>query len=197
MRGFFVGLLVGVFGGAGGVYVALEKPWQSEPVVSVGQDAGVAARRTGKKRRRRKRRRGARGARETYRVTDKPPELSAADRKLVWRGGPVRLPSQSVDFAADEGARSLSSSEINGVIRRRSGGVLDCIKKSRGAAQLSSSVTLKMLVDGTGAVKKVAVRGPAYLFAHGFSSCARAAARRMRYPGHGKYTVVTAPYTLE
>lgn len=187
-------MCVGVLAGGGGVYLALEKPWRSGQGAETTPDAGppVAAKKPP-----RKPKRWRRGKRPTrYRINDdKPIELSDAQKALVWRGS-VRPPAQSADFASEGGGRTLSGSEINQVIGSQSGAIIDCIKKARGSAALSATITVKMLVTGQGSVSQVALHAPRYLFEHGFGGCARAAARSMRFAAAGKQTVVTAPYTV-
>ena len=191
MRGFLVGLAVGLACGGGGVYLALERPWVGGEA-EVRLDAGVAETKPSKKKKagkkRRKRRPPASANGEVI--------LTAADRQLAWRGKKLALPQREVDFSAGEGGRSLSAGEINEVVKHHSQPVIDCIEKARGQADMRTAVTLELLVDGSGSVVKSRVRAPAYLFDQGFAACARGAARALRFPATGASTIVTAPYDL-
>lgn len=194
--GFGLGVLVGALLGGGGVYLAIEQPWGSG-TSEVGPDAGVKQADSGKKKKkhRGKRRHGRRRAGET--AGAEIPELTDAQRKLVWRGEKVALPDRQVDYGSAGGeVRSLSPAEINRVIKSRSQPVVDCIDRARGEALLRTAVTFELLVDGGGNVTKSRVRAPVYLFENGFGDCARSAARKLRFPATGGYTVVTAPYDL-
>ena len=135
------------------------------------------------------------GARVTSRPTS-PPVLSAADRRLEWKGDSIKPPAKQVDFSGDSQGRALTAGEINQVLGAQSQGVLSCITSARGNAELEATITIKMLVDGEGRVTRTRIRAPAYLFAHGFYGCARKAARALRFPATGQATVVEAPYDL-
>lgn len=188
-----IGIVVGLLMGGGGVWLALEKPWRSGKSADVPVDAGVAVAKAKKKSKKRR----WRGKRKTkYKMDGKPIILTSAQKSLVWRGS-VRKPAQSTDFSNEGGGgRTLSSGEINSVISGQSGGLIGCLRKARGNAELSATITLKMLVNGQGRPTQVALRAPRYLFDKGFAGCASAAARRMKFAAAGKYTVVTAPYTV-
>jgi len=173
----------------------MERPWASGPTAAQ-PDAGVEQANKGKKKKRRgKKRHGRRpaGAPEG----DDIPELTDEQRKLVWKGEKVAMPDRQVDYGSGAAeARSLSASEINDVIKSRSQPVIECIEEARGNALLKTAVTFELLVDGSGTVTKSRVRAPVYLFENGFAKCARSAARQLRFPSTGGYTVVTAPYDL-
>ena len=194
MRGFFLGLLVGSLLGGGGVYLAIERPWAPEETAAAALDAGAEQEREGKRGKRAKNRRKRRNEGP---ADDQTTELSEAQRRLVWRGDKVALPSREVDYASGEAeARSLSSGEINQVIKSKSQPVIDCIEEARGNALLKSAVTFELLVDGSGNVARSRVRAPAYLFERGFARCAKDAVRKLRFPATGGHTIVTAPYDL-
>jgi hypothetical protein len=197
MRGFVPGLLLGALLGAGGVYAAYEKPWQGQAAQATA-DAGaeVAEAEAESKKKRPKGKKGRTRAGSSGPEGDDIPELTAADRALSWKGPAVALPPREMDFAGGEEVRPLNGSEINGVIKGQGKGVIDCIVEARGNAPLKAEITLEMLVDGSGEVKKVRMRAPAYLYDHGFEACARRAASRMSFPATGAHTVVTAPFTL-
>lgn len=194
-----MGLILGALLGSGGTYLALEQPWAGDAVAS-GADAGpLVAEGTGKgkKRKKRKKRRKRKPGDVQIEVAgDDIPELSAADRKLKWKGDAISLPKRSVDMGSDDGGRPLSGSEINATIRSQQDRILACITKARGNAQLKAKITVKMLVNGSGRVQKSRFRAPGYLFDHGFYGCARKAASAMSFPTTGGHTVVEVPFDL-
>ncbi len=194
---FFVGLIVGALLGGGGVYLALEKPWSGDEAAAVA-DAGpaVATAQPKKKKRRKRSKRGKRPGDVEIALDGEIPKLGAADRKLVWKGEAVKLPTKQVDFAEASEGRPLDAGEINQVIRSQSKRLLSCITSARGNAELDAKITVKMLVNESGRVVKTRIRAPSYLFAHGFYGCASKAARAMRFPATGAHTVVDAPYDL-
>ena len=194
MRGFVPGLLLGALLGAGGVYAAYEKPWQGQAEATTA-DAGAEVAEADQEPKKKRKKRGKR-TRSSAPEGDDIPELTAADRALSWKGPAVALPPREMDFAGGAEARPLNGSEINSVIKGQGKGVIDCIVEARGNAPLKAEITLEMLVDGNGDVKKVRMRAPKYLYDHGFESCARSAASRMSFPATGAHTVVTAPFTL-
>ena|GEM_PF-3225293 len=191
MRTFLIGLFVGAVAGAAGTWLTLSPPWKGDTALGdpeVTPAIKVAHKRTKHRRRGRHRRR--------YKLSGKPIVLSPAQRAMVWRGS-VHKPAQTADFSNDSGGRSLSSSEINGVLSSQSGRFIGCLKKARGNAELSATIQLKMLVNGQGHPTQVALHAPRYLFEQGFAGCARTAARGMRFAATGKATVVTAPFTID
>lgn len=188
MRGFVFGLLVGLAAGGGAVYLAEAAPWRNSSAAAAAPDAHlVAARHHGHRRHHHHRGRAA---------ADEIPVLTAADRALVWRGPKITPPARNLDFGSGGGGRPLNRSEINQGIHTRSDEVVACIDRARGRAPLSSTITLKLLVDGHGHVTRVRMRAPTYLFAHGLWQCGRAAAKRMSFPATGAPTPVTVPFDL-
>lgn len=202
---FWLGFLIGMLCGGGGMYLALERSWMTSSSPERA-DAGTALTEDGKDGRkdeqgRRKRDARKRGARGSEAGPGNPgggdvPVLSEADRALVWRGQAVALPPRELDLAGGGEGRALDAGEVNAVIRGQSEPVLACIAEARGQAALTAKILIKMLVDGSGRVTKVRTRAPAYLFAHGFQACAERAARAMRFPATGAHTLVDAPYDL-
>lgn len=195
MRGFVPGLILGALLGAGGVYSLYEKPWQGQAApatADAGAEVAAAEPSSSKKKKGKRGKRRAQAAPEG----DDIPELTSADRKLVWKGPAVSLPPRDIDFAGGAEARPLDAGEINSVIKGQGQGVIDCIVKARGNAPLEAKITLQLLVDGNGDVKKARMRAPQYLYDHGFETCAARAGRAMSFPATGAYTVVTAPFTL-
>ena len=202
MRSFGVGLLVGVLAGGGGVFLALEKPWESEEEqVAEGPefDAGPVAS-SGKKGKKRKRKRGRRKKNangELVEYFDDPPvALTPADRVMTWRGPSVKLPPKSMDFESGANGRPLNQGEINQGISSAKGAIANCIADSRGNAELNATIMLKFLVNENGRVTKSRIRAPAYLQKNGLHGCAKRATKRMNFPATGAATVVSIPFDL-
>ena len=194
MKGFVSGLIVGVLIGAGGTYAALTKSWEGSGTVAVAVPDAAVEDGKGKKKKKRKKRRRRKRSSDTGPV-DQIVELSAADRQLIWKGQAVRLPPKEVDFSGDSG-RVLNQSEIDDGIASGASAVARCIGDARGNAELSATITLKMLVGPNGKVSKRRVRAPRYLQDNGLFGCVSKATGRMRFAGTGAATVVTVPFDL-
>jgi hypothetical protein len=206
-----VGLVIGLIVGAAGMYLALRPPWAGE--ATAPSDAGVlaAAPTDGgvvkKKSKRRPRGGGARspggddedwlssgGGEET-----EPPQLvqlSAADRALEWRGDDTSPPKQTIDMNAGGEARSLDDGEIQSTIGSYSANVQSCVVKAAGNTDLSGTITVKMVVEGTGRVSRSRVHAPRYMFSQGLLGCVQGALRGWRFPATGAPTLVTLPVNL-
>ncbi len=205
---FVVGLCVGVAIGAGGVYAALEKPWASasnqakastsdagpDQSADEGKDKGKGKR--GRRGKRAGRGRGDSSDEVELQEIDERVVLSAADRKLIWRGPDIAIPNSSVDFGAGQGGRPLDDGEINAGVSSGQSSMVSCIAEARGQAELAAKITLKILVSERGSVTKVRMQAPSYLFANGLYECAGRAARQMRFASTGAPTVVTVPFDL-
>lgn len=187
------------------MYLALEKPWQRAPeqVMAPVADAGPAqpeapGKKPGKKRRRPAAGRGEVAAGEGELEETAPLiELSAADRKLAWRGPELVLPPARHDLSQEESAaRSLNDDEISSTVREQSRPILDCLVSAAAGTDLRATVTVRMLVDGKGAVTKHRTQAPQYLFDHGMAACVDRAVGRLRFPATGAFTLVTAPFEL-
>ena len=183
------------------MFMALETPWKSEAVVVTAvesADAGVAEENAGARKGKRRRRRGKASANnpDGLQAIDERVQLSAADRKMVWRGPAVAKSKQAVDFQSAGESRSLTQGEINGGIGPGQNKLGRCIADARGQAELAAKITLKFLVAGQGRATKVRVRAPSYLLKHGLYECASRAVKSMRFPATGGETVVTLPFDL-
>jgi hypothetical protein len=99
--------------------------------------------------------------------------------------------------AGGDDARPLDQGEINAGLSGGASAFERCISSSVAGAELSSSITLQMQVDGKGQVAKVRVQAPQWLFAHGLYGCLRGAAKRLSFASTGAPTVVTEPFTLD
>lgn len=209
MRGA-IGVVIGLTIGAGGMYLALRPPWGGG-AVATPPDAGVVATAPpdagapGKaKKKRRKRPAGTvaptpgdtSGEWEEYEETEPLPVLTAADRKLEWRGDDTTLPPTRIDMAGGGEARPLDDGEINSTISGQSGGVRDCVVKGATNTDLRATITIKLVVDGTGRVSKSRVQAPHYLFEKGLLSCTQRALGKLKFPATGAPTSVTFPIDL-
>jgi hypothetical protein len=189
------------------MYLALKQPWQRAALAVEPEEAEVApAREEPEKKPGRKRRAGKGGGARPdlddrteadFEETPPPVELTAADRKLVWRGPELVLPPARVDLTegADSG-RALSDGEIGGVVREQGRGVIDCMVTAATGTNLRATVTLRLLVDGNGQVTRHRMQAPQYLLDHGMPACVDRAVGRMRFPATGAFTLVTAPFEL-
>lgn len=197
------------------MYLGLRAPWRSAPAPQVAEaapDAAAGSGSAGKRSRRKKGRRGGNlgplasgddtagggddGGELSAEETEPPIVLTAADRKLEWRGDEVSLPPRTFDMEDGQEARPLDDGEIGQVISRRGSGVIDCIVRAATGTDLTATVTLKLEVSGEGKVGKVKVQAPHYLFEQGLLACAKRAAQRFDFPATGAGTLVTAPFEL-
>lgn len=200
---FVLGIGLGVVLGAAGTYLALEKPWASDSktVATAKLDAGPAAEEPTKGKQRGKRR-GRKGKRRApnedvgLQSIDERVQLTAADRKVVWKGPAVVLPERNLDMSGGGGGRSLDQGEISSAVSGGQRGLMKCIADARGQAELAANITLKFLVNGDGSIGKLRVRAPSYLIKNGLHGCSAQAVRKMRFPSTGAATVVTVPLDL-
>lgn len=125
------------------------------------------------------------------------PVLSDADRRLVWQGDDVSIGARTIDMSSSEDARPLDQGEINAGLSGGASAFEHCISSSVAGAELSSSITLQLQVDGKGQVAKVRVQAPQWLFAHGLYACMRGAAKRLSFTATGAPTLVTEPFSLD
>lgn len=192
-----VGLVIGMALGSGGTYVAMTKFAHKAAKPPDVADAGTVDE-VPKKKKRSRRKRGRRGGIDgtgELQVIDERVQLTAADRVMVWKGPPVRLPPDDVDFGNSGQSRSLNEDEINQGITSGQKAIVGCIADARGQAELVADITVKLLVEN-GRVGPVRVHAPSYLMKNGLYGCVTRAARRMDFPSTGKATVVTIPLSL-
>ena len=200
MRGS-LGLVIGAVIGAGGMYLALRPPWAkvavpSSPgmVVQVTPDAGAPGK---KKRPRRSVAQPTPGGEDSYEETEPElPKLTDADRRLEWRGDEVALPVMKIDMATKKESRPLEDEEINAAIGGQTGGVRECVTQGAMGTDLAATITVKMLVDGTGRVTRSRLQAPRYLLEKGLLGCTQRALGRLRFPATGAPTLVTFPVNL-
>jgi hypothetical protein len=206
--GLCVGLVVGGIVGAGAMYLTLRPPWGGEPlslpdpgpVATAPPDAGVPGK-SKPKRRHGAGRPGAGGgagggAADGDDVDPAPIVLTAADRRLEWRGDDVTLPPRKLDMTSGSEARPLDDAEINAAFSQASG-VRECVAQSATGTDLRATITVKLIVDGgTGRVTRSRLEAPRYLFEHGLLACAQRALGRMKFPATGAPTLITIPVNL-
>jgi hypothetical protein len=204
-----IGIVIGLIGGAGGMYLALRPPWGDEPAgprepaiaVAVPGDAGTGAEKPATKRPGKRRTPGtsvsAPGPDDEFEETEPElPPLTDAQRRLEWRGDNVTLPATRIDMGAGGEARPLEDHEIDATIQNQSGGVRDCVTQGAAGTDLRATITMKLVVDGNGKVTKSKLHAPRYLFEKGLLPCAQRALRSMKFPATGAPTLVTLPVSL-
>jgi hypothetical protein len=120
-------------------------------------------------------------------------ELSAADRVLEWRGDDTTRPPQKLDMANGAESRSLDDGEIRSTIDGQSGPAQSCVVTSAQNTNLSGTITVKLVVDGSGHVIKSKLQAFHYMFEHGLLACMQRAVRGMKFPATGSSTLVTMP----
>jgi hypothetical protein len=202
-----IGIVIGLVIGAGGMYLALRPPWGGVPA-SAPVDAGVASAPptdAGSGTKRPKKKRGPAGTvavpgghdeEEYYEETEPLAVLTAADRRLEWRGDDVALPATKIDMGGGGAARALDDGEINSTISAQAGGVRECVIQGATNTDLRATITVKLLVDGNGRVSKSRMQAPRYLFHKGLMPCVQRAVGRMKFPATGAPTLVTLPVNL-
>jgi hypothetical protein len=193
------------------MYLALRPPWASEGTAPV--DAGVVAEAPtdgGIAKKKSKKRRPGGGARQPGGDDEdwlnsgggeetEPPrlvQLSSADRALEWRGDDTSPRKQTIDMNSSVESRSLDNSEIRSAIASQSDGVQSCVVRAAANTDLSGTITVKMVVEGTGRVSRSRVQAPRYLFGQGLLTCVQGQLRGWRFPATGAPTLVTLPVNL-
>lgn len=139
---------------------------------------------------------GAPDEEEYYEETEPLPVLTDSDRRLEWRGDDVTLPTTKLDMGAGAEARKLDDNEINSTIGSQAGSVRDCVVQGATGTDLRATITVKLVVDGTGRVSKSKLQAPHYLFEKGLLGCVQKALGRMKFPATGAATLVTLPVNL-
>ena len=127
-------------------------------------------------------------------------QLTGADRASEWRGDAVALPPNKINMNSRAGgageSRALDDSEIHAGISGGASAVQGCVIAGATNTELKATITLEMIVDGTGRVTKSRVQAPHYLHEHGLLECTRRAIGKMHFPSTGGATLVTLPVTL-
>jgi hypothetical protein len=214
-----LGLVIGLVVGAGGMYLAVRAPWASQGtspndagmVAAAPGDAGVK-KQGGKKRPRRHApgtpgtpgmgslvsggEEGWGGGDTVEEVGPQLVQLSAAERAMEWRGDDTTPPKQTINMGATDDARPLSDDEIRQVIDSQSAGVQSCVVQAATNTDLSGTITVRMIVDGSGRVTRSKLQAPRYMHEHGLLSCVKGALSRIKFPSTGAATLVTMPINL-
>lgn len=186
------------------MYLALQRPWERRvpttpsegpPVVVVNRDVNKPAPK--------KKRRPSTAPRTPNAPDDDaddpgppPVVLTAADRALEWRGEDTPTPSQSIDMANGNEARRLEDAEITSTFASQGAPVKACVVQSATNTDLRATITLKLIVDGSGKVTRSRVQAPHYLFERGLEACVQRALGRLKFPSTGAPTLVTMPINL-
>lgn len=188
------------------MYLALRPPWDTRavPPPQIAMDVSAVDAGAGKPKPKRKRPRGAavageRGWGDSGAVQDTAPQqvrLSAADRAVEWRGDDTSRPPQKIDMSDGTAARSLDDGEIRSTFDAQSGPVQSCVVAGATNTDLSGTITLKLVIDGTGRVSKTKVAAFHYMFEHGLLACIRRAVAQLQFPATGASTLVTLPIEL-
>lgn len=189
------------------MYLALRPPGSGGPdgdastdapvAVAAPGDAGAGAPPAKKKRARRPGTPTSTPGAEDFEETEaEPPPLTAAERRLEWRGDDVTLPATRVDMGAGGEARPLDDGEINATINSQAGGVRDCVVQGATGTDLRATITVKLVVDGNGRVSKSKLHAPRYLFDKGLLPCVQRSLKTMKFPASGAPTLVTLPVSL-
>ena len=121
--------------------------------------------------------------------------LTASDRALEWRGENTAI-SRNIDMTAPGDARPLETGEINSTVSSQTGGVRACVEQGAAGTDLRATITIKMVVEGTGKVARSQLQAPRYLFEKGLLNCAQRALGQLKFPATGAPTVVTFPVNL-
>jgi hypothetical protein len=201
MMRFLAGLLVGVLVGGGGAYFVFgRKPAEATIAAAPAADAGAADAKGKKK----KGGRGGSGGRRTGTdfIDDGPgdepiPELSAADVAPGAEGDVLKPRDTNVDLGAGGAeVRDLSQAEIDGTFGGAASGITSCITQARGAAPVTGTISVGLVVGPDGRVVKSRVEAPAWLLHHGLYRCVKKEVSNLRFPAAGRDTVVTVPFNL-
>jgi hypothetical protein len=92
--------------------------------------------------------------------------------------------------------RDLSQAEIDGTFGGAASGITSCITQARGAAPVTGTISVGVVVGPDGRVVKSRVEAPAWLLRHGLYRCVKREVSGLRFPAAGRDTVVTVPFNL-
>lgn len=120
-------------------------------------------------------------------------QLTAADRVMEWRGDDTTRPPQKIDMANGVEARSLDDGEIRSTIDSQSSAAQQCVMQGATNTNLAGTISIKLVVDGSGHVIKAKVQAFHYMFEHGLLACVQRAVKSMKFPATGSSTLVTMP----
>ncbi|MFT3699198.1 MAG: AgmX/PglI C-terminal domain-containing protein [Kofleriaceae bacterium] len=120
-------------------------------------------------------------------------QLTAADRQKESRGDDVTPGAQKIDMANGADGRKLEQGEIESTISSQSAAAQQCVMSSATNTNLAGTISVKLVVDGTGHVTRSKVEGFHYMFEHGLLACMQSAVKKMKFPATGAPTLVTMP----
>ena len=123
-------------------------------------------------------------------------QLSASDRAMEWRGDDTTPPKQKLDMGNGAESRALDNGEVQDGLSSISGGVQNCVMTAATNTDLSGTITVKMVVEGTGKVSRSRVQAPHYMFGQGLLACVKGQLGRWSFPATGMPTLVTLPVTF-
>src|SRR5262249_51215764 len=102
-------------------------------------------------------------------------------------------PKQSIDMNSSGESRSLENGEIQSVFAAESGGVQNCVTTAATNTDLSGTITVKMVVEGTGKVSRSRLQAPHYMFSQNLLGCVKGQLAHFHFPATGAPTLVTLP----
>jgi hypothetical protein len=119
-------------------------------------------------------------------------QVTAADRAMEWRGDDTTRPPQKIDMNGAE-TRSLDDGEIRSAIDSQSSAAQQCVMQAATNTNLAGTISVKLVVDGTGHVIKAKVQAFHYMFEHGLLACMQRAVKGIKFASTGASTLVTMP----
>ena len=120
-------------------------------------------------------------------------QLSSADRAMEWRGDDTSPPKQKLDMSSNAESRTLDNGEVQSGLSSISGGVQNCVMQAATNTDLAGTITVKMVVEGTGRVSRSRVQAQHYMFSQGLLACVKGQLARASFPATGAPTLVTLP----
>lgn len=120
-------------------------------------------------------------------------QLSSADRAMEWRGDDTSPPKQKLDMGNGVESRALDNGEVRDGLSSISGSVQNCVMTAATNTDLAGTITVKMVVEGTGRVSRSRVQAPRYMFSQGLLACVKGALARAHFASTGAPTLVTLP----
>ncbi len=205
MRGFIVGLLLGVLGVAGHTYY-LRHQASKDPclgrcgdgTVCVKAKCAAAEPKAALKKKRSRRRRRPRRSRSPGRSLKKP----TAAQLRAGRGGSALGKIDYVNMAGELGgsARELSRAEVSAKVRRVDNDIIRCIQRASRGYDLSGRkvrVEVGFRIERSGGVKKVQLKAPRLLLSQGLLGCIRPLVKALVFPESARALVMRYPYALD
>lgn len=206
---FFLGLLLGVALGAGGVFAwtQLKTPPEAPSIATMGPSS-ITASKTKKKTK--KQTAGNKAPNTpantadpgapapTAQPTEEPiPQLTADDLKQEAEGDILRPRPLSIDVdSTGPEPRDLSSDEVDNTFAAVKPQIVECIKQARGAAPVTGKIVVGVVIGPEGKVFKSRTEAPSYLIDRDLHPCIKSVLSSLRFPAPGKDVVASVPFTL-